>query len=50
MRRYPQVIAPLYYTNDEMLLGCLESEVIAPAEQRFRYLRQSERKAAGGEP
>jgi hypothetical protein len=31
-----QMIAPLHYTNDEMLLACLESEVIAPAEQRAR--------------
>ncbi len=36
--RYPQVIPPLHYTNDAMLLSCLESDVIAPAEQKAREL------------
>jgi hypothetical protein len=37
--RYPQVIAPLHYTSDRMLLDCLETDVIAPAEQRVQLLR-----------
>jgi len=34
LQRYPQVIPPLHYTNDVMLLSCIVSDVIAPAEQR----------------
>jgi len=36
--RYPQVITPLHYTDDAMLLSRLEADVIAPAEQRARAL------------
>jgi uncharacterized protein YjbI with pentapeptide repeats len=36
--RYPQVIAPLHYTDDAMLLSRLEADVIAPAEQKARAL------------
>jgi len=36
LQRYPQVIAPLYYKDDEMLLDALESKVIAAAEKRVR--------------
>jgi uncharacterized protein YjbI with pentapeptide repeats len=36
--RYPQVITPLHYTDDAMLLRRLEADVIAPAEQRARAL------------
>jgi hypothetical protein len=38
LARYPQVIAPLYYTDDGMLLSCLEADIIAPAEQKGRDL------------
>jgi hypothetical protein len=38
LKRYPHVITPLHYTDGEMLLGCLESGVIAPAEQKAREL------------
>ena len=38
LQRFPQVVPPLYYTNDTMLLNRLESEVIAPAEQKARKL------------
>jgi hypothetical protein len=38
LARRPQVIPPLYYTDDEMLLGCLQSDVIAPAEQKAQEL------------
>jgi len=38
LQRYPQVISPLYYADDAMLLGCLESKVIAPAEEKAREL------------
>ena len=38
LARRPQVIPPFYYTNDAMLLSCLESDVIAPAEQKAREL------------
>ena len=37
----PQVIPTLHYTNDEMLLSCLEADVIAPAEQKARELQAS---------
>src|SRR4029077_10041157 len=38
LARYPQVIAPLHYTDDGMLLSCLEADIIAPAEQKARDL------------
>ena len=38
LARYPQVIGPFHYTDDEMLLRCLESDVIEPAERRAREL------------
>ncbi len=38
LTRFPQVIPPLHYTNDAMLLGCLEGDIIAPAEQKAREL------------
>jgi len=38
LARYPQVIAPLHYTDDQMLLSCLEADIIAPAEQKAREL------------
>jgi len=38
LKRYPQVIAPLYYSDDAMLLDHLESKVIAPAEKRAEQL------------
>jgi len=36
--RYPQVIAPFHYTDDQMLVACLETDVIAPAERKAREL------------
>jgi len=39
LARYPQVIPPLHYTNDQMLLSCLEADVIVPAEQKARKLQ-----------
>ena len=33
-----QVIEPFHYTDDEMLLRCLESDVIEPAERKAREL------------
>jgi hypothetical protein len=39
LERRPQVMPPFHYTDDEMLLSCLEAEVIAPAEQKARELR-----------
>jgi hypothetical protein len=39
LARYPQVIPPLHYTNDQMLLSCLEAEIIAPAEQKAREIQ-----------
>jgi uncharacterized protein YjbI with pentapeptide repeats len=38
LARYPQVIPPLHYTDDRMLLSCLETDVIAPAEQKALQL------------
>jgi hypothetical protein len=38
LARYPQVIPPLHYADDQMLLSCLESDIIAPAEQKAREL------------
>jgi hypothetical protein len=38
LARYPQVIEPFHYTDDEMLLRCLESDVIEPAERKAREL------------
>jgi hypothetical protein len=38
LARYPQVIKPFHYTDDEMLMRCLESDVIQPAERRAREL------------
>ena len=38
LARYPQVIAPLHYTDDAMLMGCLDSEVIGPAERKAQEL------------
>ena len=39
LARYRQVIPPLHYTNDQMLLSCLEADVIVPAEQKARELQ-----------
>jgi hypothetical protein len=39
LARHHQVIPPLHYTNDQMLLSCLEADVIAPAEQKARELQ-----------
>jgi len=39
LAQYPQVIPPFHYTNDAMLLSCLEADVIAPAEQKARELQ-----------
>ena len=39
LKRYPQVIAPLYYSSDAMLLGCLESDVIATTERKVLEMR-----------
>ena len=36
LARYSQVIPPRYYTDDRMLLSCLETDVIAPSEQKAR--------------
>jgi len=38
LAKYPQVIPPLHYTNDQMLLSCL-ADVIAPAEQKAQELQ-----------
>ncbi len=38
LKLFPQVIPPFHYTNDAMLLSCLEGDVIAPAEQKAREL------------
>lgn len=38
LARYPQVIDPLYYTDDAMLLSRLDSNVIEPAERKAREL------------
>jgi hypothetical protein len=43
LARYPQVIPPLHYTNDQMLLSCLEADVIALAEQRACELQPPSR-------
>jgi uncharacterized protein YjbI with pentapeptide repeats len=39
LARYPQVIAPLHYTNDAQLIAVLEQDVIGPAEAKVRQLR-----------
>ena len=39
LARYPQVIPPLYYDDEATLLSRLETDVIAPAEQRARELQ-----------
>lgn len=36
LARYPQVISPFHYNDDDVLLDRIESEVIAPAEQMAR--------------
>jgi hypothetical protein len=39
LARYPQVIKPpFYYTGDEMLLRCLDSDVIGPAERKTQEM------------
>jgi hypothetical protein len=38
LTRRIQVIEPLHYTDDEMLMRCLESDVIEPAERKTREL------------
>ena len=38
LSRRIQVIEPFYYIDDEMLLRCLESDIIEPAERRAREL------------
>jgi hypothetical protein len=38
LTRYPQVIQPFHYTDDAMLLRCLNSDVIEPAERKAREL------------
>jgi hypothetical protein len=38
--RYPHVLAPFYYTDDEMLLAHLESDIIGPSERKARELRR----------
>jgi hypothetical protein len=38
LARYPQAIEPFHYTDDAMLLGCLDSDVIGPAERKAREL------------
>jgi hypothetical protein len=38
LARRPQVIPPFHYTDDAMLLSCLEADVIAPSEQKAREL------------
>jgi hypothetical protein len=43
LARYPQVIPPLHYTNDAMLLSCLETAVIEPAEQKAREIQAHDR-------
>jgi hypothetical protein len=39
LARYPQVIAPLHYTNDAQLIAVLEQDVIGPAEAKVAQLR-----------
>jgi uncharacterized protein YjbI with pentapeptide repeats len=46
LARHPQVIEPFHYTDDVMLLSCLDSDVIEPAERRAREL--AGRKAESG--
>ena len=36
--RYQNVIQPLHYTDDAMLMGCLDSDVIGPAERKAQEL------------
>ena len=36
--RSPQVLPPFHYSDDAMLVSCLEAEIIAPAEQRAREM------------
>jgi hypothetical protein len=38
LQRYPQVMRPFHYEDDQTLLACLDQEVIASAEQRARQL------------
>jgi hypothetical protein len=38
LAHYPQVIEPLHYTNDAMLMSCLDSDVIGPAELKAQKL------------
>ncbi len=38
LARYPQVVEPFHYKDDEMLLSHLETRIIEPAEQRAREL------------
>ena len=33
LARYPQVIEPFHYSDDAMLMSCLDSDVIEPAER-----------------
>ena len=35
---YPQVIEPLHNTNDAMLMSCLDSDFIGPAERKAQEL------------
>jgi hypothetical protein len=39
LARRHHVISPFHYTDDAMLLRCLESDVIAPAEQKAREIQ-----------
>ena len=39
--RYPQVIAPLHYQDDEQLLRVLDSEIIEPAEAKVVSMRST---------
>ena len=41
LSRRIQVIEPFYYIDDEMLLRCLESDIIEPAKRRARENRRS---------
>jgi hypothetical protein len=36
--RHTQVISPFHYTDDPMLLRCIETDIIAPAERKAREL------------
>jgi hypothetical protein len=38
LKRFPQVIRPFHYIDDQTLLACLDNDVIACAEQRAREL------------